>query len=110
LASTVKKATYGVSVNPAMQFVPDSATDLTSTNSLLYSIYVNNISSGAVTFTVKDKQATPMEIIPALSIGADSAVFFEWNDGIVCPGGINWIASAASALSAAVTATYKVAS
>lgn len=104
--TTIKKGTYGRSVDPALQVVPDSATALTSTDTLLYSMYVSNVTNSAATLLVVDGNSR--EIIPTVSIPSNSILCAEWNDGIVAPGGLTWTAGTADALEAAVTATYKV--
>ena len=107
-ASTIRKGTYGRSIDPKLQVVPDSSTDLTTTDTLLYSMYVTNVTGGTVTLTVQDKQDTPLSLLNELSIGAHQSLSAEFLDGIVCPGGVTWVASVADALHAAVTGTYKV--
>lgn len=103
--STVYKQTYEKSVNPALQVVPNSGTALTSEDTLLFSMYVSNTTGGAVTLLVVDGNSR--QVIPTVSIPANTVQFYQWNDGIFCPGGITWTAGSASALHAAVTATYK---
>ena len=107
-ASTIRKGTYGRSIDPKLQVVPDSSTDLTATDTLLYSMYVSNVTGGTVSLQVLDKQSVPREVIPTTSIGPHQILSAEWLDGIVCPGGVTWVASAADSLQAAVTGTYKV--
>lgn len=104
--TTIKKGTFGKSVDPELQVVPDSATALTSTNTLLYSMYVSNTTASTVTFLVVDGNGR--EIVPTVDIPSHSILSAEWLDGIVAPGGLTWTAGTASALQAAVTATYKV--
>ena len=104
--TTIKKGTFGKSVDPEMQVVPDSATALTSTNTLLYSMYVSNTTDSTVSFLVVDGNGR--EIVPEVDLPSHSILSAEWSDGIVAPGGITWTAGAANALEAAVTATYKV--
>lgn len=107
-ASTIRKGTYGRSIDPKLQVVPNSSTDLTTTDTLLYSMYITNVTGGTVTLTVQDKQSSAKYLLNAVSIGAHQTLTAEWLDGLLCPGGVTWVASAADALHAAVTGTYKV--
>lgn len=105
--STIYKGTYGRQLSPQMQTVPATATALTTTNTLLYSIYVNNLTGSDATITMSDGQTPAQSILPTSVIPANTSVFFEWNDGLFCPGGLTWEAGTADALNAAVTASYK---
>lgn len=94
--TTIKKGTYGKSVNPALQVVPDSATALTSTDTLLYSMYVSNTTASTVTFLVVDGNGR--EIVPLVSLPSHSMLSAEWSDGIVAPGGLTWTAGGGGAV------------
>ena len=104
--SSERSVTFKYNVSENVGAVPAVATDLTSTDSRLWQISVANTTAGALTFLVKDKQATPRTIIPTVSIAANTAYVISWPEGIFCYGGINWTASS-TGLEAAVIASYK---
>lgn len=80
------------------EVVPNSDTALTSKNAVLYSIHVANVTAGAVTLTVKDKQSTPRRLLASYSIPANSFIHIDFTEGVPMPGGVNWQASAATSL------------
>lgn len=92
----------------AVQTVPAVAADLSTTDSLLWQIMVCNTTSGALTFTVTDKQATPRYILPAVSIAGNTTYVISWPEGQFCDSGINWVASGAG-LQASIVGSYKTA-
>lgn len=108
--TTIKKTTYGFSISPELQVVPDSATALSSSDTLLYSMYVSNVTGSTVALTVLDGQSTPREVVPTTNIGPHQILSAEWLDGLVCPGGVTWSATVADSLQAAVTGTKRSAS
>ena len=107
MSSTLYKATFSNTLAPQMRTVPAVSAALTSSDTLLYSIYINNLTGSDVSLTLSDAQTTAQQILPTITILANTSVFFEWNDGIFCPGGLTWVAGTADALNAAVTASYK---
>lgn len=105
--STLHKATYTQQVSPNAQTVPSSATPLTATDTLLFSIYAANKTASAVTFTVVDAQTVAKTIVPTISIPANTLVLIEWIDGVLLKGGMTWNAGTGSALDAEVTASFR---
>lgn len=97
---------YKNSISEAIQVVPTDATDLTTTDTRIYQLSVCNTTAGALTITIKDKQATPRNVLTAVSIAANTAYILAWPEGLFCDDGVNWIASG-SGLEASVTAWYK---
>lgn len=94
-------------VASGLRTVPAVATDLTTTDSVIYQIVIANKTAAAVTFTVLDKAATPKSLLSAVSIGANTTTVVTFPDGVWMTGGINWSASAANSLDSDVYATYK---
>lgn len=78
--------------------IPNSDTAVTSKDAVLYSIHVANVTAGAVTLTVKDKQATPRRLLASYSIPANSFVHIDFTEGVPMSGGVNWQAGSANAL------------
>ena len=76
--------------------VPTSPTDLTTVDTWIRQIYVSNPTGGSITFTVKDKQSTPRNVLGAVAIAANStSLVMICPDGLYCPGGVNWSAGGA---------------
>lgn len=94
-------------INDAPQTVPNSGTDITSTDTRLYAIYAANKTASAATLRVYTKQSPAKDIIPTVSIPAYSNMYWEWIEGITCPGGVSWVAGTGSAIDASVTGQYK---
>lgn len=71
--------------------VPTSPTDVTTVDTWVRQILVSNTTAAPITFTVKDKQSTPRNIIPTVSIAANSvSLVVSAPDAIFAPGGVNW--------------------
>lgn len=77
--------------------VPDSAEDVFIDDIWLLSIHLVNRSYEDVTVTITDKQAVPLEVVPAVTIEAYSDHIREFS-GRFCPGGLTWVASASDAV------------
>jgi len=92
-----------VKLNSAIQRVPTSAADLSTKDTWVFQIVVANTTAVAVTFTVLDKQGTPRNLVPAVSLAANSLTIISFAEGVKMTGGVNWNASA-DALDAAITA------
>jgi hypothetical protein len=95
-----------VGIPPQIVAVPAVAADLTATTSVMWQITVANTTASAITFLVKDKQATPRTILPTVSIAGNTTYIVSWPEGQYCDGGINWVASGAG-LEASVVGSRK---
>lgn len=95
------------SITAGLQTVPNSSTDVTTTDTLLFQITVANKSGGAVTLTITDKQSSAKTLIPTLSIAANTVQIYDWPAGVLLKSGMNWVASAASSLDAEICGMYK---
>lgn len=93
-------------VTRGLVLVPDSATDVTTEDTWLYQLTVANKTAGAVTLQVLDKAGTPRNVVPTISLDANSLAIMSWPQGVKCTGGLRWVASAASSLEAEVVAGY----
>jgi hypothetical protein len=81
---------YHLQVGPKL--VPVSAADVVVGDVYLQEISLANNSGSPVTVTITDKQGSPLAIIPAVSIAANTV--YEMSFGLrYCPGGITWSAS-----------------
>lgn len=72
----------------AMTAVPTSLTDICTTNALVFQVHVSNTTAGALTFLLQDKQATPGQLTPTVSIAANTAYILAWPEGQWAPSGI----------------------
>ena len=107
MPNPVTKAAFPKSLNGKMTVVPDAGTAVTSTDTILYSIHATNLSAGAETLRIYDGQRTAGEIVPTQSIAANSRLDILFPDGVLCPGGVNWVASAADSIHCVLNGTYK---
>ena len=85
-------------VMSAISVVPNSGTDLTTKDSILYNIHVCNVTGSAATFTLTDKQSTPRYVLNAYSVPANSFVNIAFQEGLLMSGGVTWSAGTANAL------------
>ena len=84
--------------------IPSVAEDVWVGDAHVTEIHLVNGTSTSVTVTINDKQTTPMPIIPtAVVVPANSDLVWEFT-GRYCKGGINWVASAANAVTGYVRA------
>lgn len=91
---------------PLLQAIPNSAADLSTTDTFLFQLSVTNGTGGALTITVADKQGTPVEALKATSIAAGATTILSWPEGLFLKGGLNWVASS-TGLTAGVVAFSK---
>lgn len=95
---TSKRSLYRYEIMQALAVVPNSATDLSTTDSIIYQIVIANMTSGAITITITDKNTTPLDLMKAVSIAAFTTPVVAFPEGVLMKGGINWVASGASSL------------
>lgn len=93
-------------VSTVLRAVPAVATDLTTIDTWLFQITVANTTGGALTFTVIDKQTSPVTLLAAVSIAANTTYIIRWPEPVFMSGGVNWSASGAG-LTADVVATTR---
>ena len=79
---------------PAWQAVPTSNTALTATTSCVIAIMVSNTNASAQTVTVTDGQGSPVTVLNAFSIPANSQVTLPFH-GAQMTSGIKWTAGGA---------------
>jgi hypothetical protein len=78
--------------------IPASSTDVFTRDIHVIEVHLVNNSNAAVTVRVRDKQSTPMPILPDdLSIDANSVIDFAFS-GRLAPGGVTWSASSGTAI------------
>jgi hypothetical protein len=75
------------------QAVPTSSTAVTTYDAYLHTITIANTTSGALTFTLADRQASPVSAMSAVSIAANRTYVIVFPNGYWCPGGFTVIAS-----------------
>lgn len=78
-------------------FMPDSLTDVATSTVWIKEIHITNVSASAVTFTIQDKQGTPLLAFDEYSLSAGETFSNAW-EALQMPGGFSWVASAANAL------------
>ena|ERR1700685_503555 len=77
------------------QAVPTSTTTVTAADAYLMTITVSNPTAGAITFTVADKQASPIAVAGAVSVAANTTYILTWPAYYWCPGGFTVTSSGA---------------
>lgn len=90
-----------------IQVVPNSNTDVSTTDTEIYQLSVTNVTGGACTLTVKDKQATARYLINAASIAAATTYVIVWPEGAWMEDGFSWSSDTSSCLQANVKALRK---
>jgi hypothetical protein len=89
---TVPKTACGTTAfTPAWQSVPTSTASLTATTSCVVAVIVTNTNGAAQTVTITDGQGTPVTVVSAFSIPANSQVTFPLY-GSQMTSGIKWSA------------------
>ena len=89
---TAPKTACGVTAfTPAWQAVPTANTTLTATTSCVLALMITNTNASAQTVTVTDGQGTPVTVLSAFSIPANSEVTLPFY-GSQMTSGIKWIA------------------
>lgn len=78
-------------------FVPNTATDVVATDAYVFHISLSNKSASTVTCTILDKQTTPREYFPTVSIAANQ-IYDDNPNGRYFQGGVTWSCSAANAV------------
>lgn len=78
--------------------VPSALTAFSSKDSWIYQITVCNNTAAPVTFLVQDQQATPIVLIPTISIAANTTYVIDFPEGVKMISGIKWQAGAATSL------------
>lgn len=91
----------------AIQVIPNSDTDVSTTDTAIYQISVTNVTGGACTLTVKDKQATARYLINAASIAAATTYVLSWPEGAFMSSGFSWSSDTSSCLQVTVNALRK---
>ncbi len=94
-------------VSPALQVLPNTATSVTTTDTWIYQIALNNKTGGAITVTITDINTSPLDLVTAVSIAANTTYVIVFPEGQYMPNGFKWSASAGSSINGSVNATYK---
>jgi len=105
--SPAHRAAYPRTVSVGLQTVPNSATDVTVTDTLLFQLSVANKTAGPVTLLIQDKQSPAKTLIPTLSMSANSIFMCDWPHGVLLLGGMRWVANTANALDVEIVAFYR---
>ena len=74
--------------------VPTSLTTVSTSNTLLYQLAVNNPTAAGITLTVTDGQASPVTLA-SLTVPANSIYAFNWEEGVLMVSGVKWQAGGA---------------
>lgn len=102
-----KRSLFRYEIMQQTVVVPSSATDLTTTDTIVYQIVISNVTASAANFSFTDKQSSPLDIFKTVSIAANSVAMATFPEGLLMKGGITWLSGTASALNAQVFGLYK---
>ncbi len=91
----------------SLQVVPNSGTDISTTDSEIYQITLANNTGSACTFTLSDKQSSPKSVMTAVSVAANTTYVIAWPEGLYMYGGITWSSGTSSCLTAGIKALRK---
>lgn len=80
----------------------NAAVAKTSQDCVIFQLVFVNKTAGAVTVTVTDQNATPLDLLTALSLAANSTTVINFQEGQFMPGGFKWGASATTSINASV--------
>jgi hypothetical protein len=75
------------------QAVPTSTTSVSTSDAWLKTITVTNTTSGSLTFTVADRQASPIAVLSAVSIAGNTSYVIVFPMLYWCPFGFTVVAS-----------------
>jgi hypothetical protein len=81
-------------IDAALQTVPTTAADLTTTDTYIFQMVFTNTGAGSTTIKVVDKQGTPKVLVSDQStFAAGNTVVFAFPQGAFMKGGVNWVVS-----------------
>lgn len=81
-----------------LSVMPNSLTDVETTNSVIFQITLINTTAGGVTVLVQDKQATPKVLVPTSTVPANSVSILAFPEGVLMTSGFSHQAGAASSI------------
>jgi hypothetical protein len=96
--SNFSRSVGQVTLPEGLSAVPTSLTAVSSVDSWIFQITVNNSTSGSVTFTVQDQQGTPQQLVGE-TIPANTVQIISFPSGVKMIGGIKWVAGATGVIS-----------
>lgn len=85
-----------------LQVLTNSPVAVTSKDCVIFQLSFTNKTAGAITVTVTDGQTSPLDLMTAVSLPANSLTVAVWPEGQYMPGGFSWSASANSSINASV--------
>lgn len=101
---STKRPVPNIQLPGGLQTVPGSATNLTSTDTMVFQVFLANKTAGAVTVTITDRQTSAKSLLGAVSVAANSSLILNFEEGVNLVGGLAWSASAASSIDAEIVA------
>ncbi len=85
-----------------LQVLTNSPVAVTTKDCVIFQLVFNNKTGGAVTVTVTDGQAAPLDLLTTVSLPANSCTMAVFPEGQYMPGGFLWSASAGTSINASV--------
>ncbi len=93
-------------LSSALTVLTNTATAFISKDCYIFQLVFNNKTAGAITVTVVDQAATPLDLLTAVSLPATSVTMAVFPEGQYMPGGFKWNASANTSVNASVVGVY----
>ena len=90
----------------ALTVLTNTATAFISKDCYIFQIVLANKTAGAITATITDQAATPLDLLTAVSLPANGLTIIAFPEGQYMPGGFKWSASANTSINASVVGFY----
>lgn len=101
-----KRTTGQKELSSALQVLTDTSTAAISKTCVIFQLVFNNKTGGAITVTVTDQNTSPLDLLTAVSLAANTTTVFDYPEGQYMPGGFKWNASANTSINASVVGYY----
>lgn len=94
MASLLTSRSIGQKTLPeGLGAIPTTLTAVSSKDSWIFQIVINNSTAGALTLTVQDQQTSAQPLLSAVSIPANTVDVITFPDAVKMINGIKWQAS-----------------
>lgn len=69
--------------------VPTSNTSVSTTDTLLYQLAINNPTAAGITLTITTGAASPITLM-SVTVPANSSYAYNWEEAVLMVGGVKW--------------------
>ncbi len=106
-SNSTKSSIAQKALDNSLVVLTNSAVAKISVDCWIFQLVFVNKTAGAVTVTVTDQNTTPLDLLTAVSLAANSTTVAVFPEGQYMPGGFKWNASANTSINASVVGFYK---